>query len=298
MTAVDAVPTGPGPGTGGSDADVPVDPRTFPIASRTAQRAASGLGDEVGDGPFGRAVAGFAWGAALTALLAAANLPLVLLALLLRPDPSLTWLVALAAIPLGPALSAALYAVREHYVDPDVPVARAFARGYRLNGRDAAVLAVPACLLGGVLALVAVGGRDAGVPAVATGLALGVAVLLAVVVLHALALRTFYRLRALDAVQAAAYYLAARRRASLGTVALVAVAAAVATLASDLLLALLAGVGVWLWYRATAGLLRDAGSRFLTGHAPAHGPATPAHHSATPAHRPATPARPTTTPGS
>lgn len=237
----------------------------FPVTSRawSEERGGSRSGDEVGDGPFGRAVTAFVWGLGLTALLALANLPLVLLALLLEPEPSLAWLVVLAALPAGPALSAGLYAVREHYADPDVPVARAFARGYRLNGRDAAALTVPAVLLGAVAALVAAGGRGSGVPALVAGTAAGAGVLLVVLVLHALALRTFFRLSLPDSVQAGAFYLAARWRASLGTLGLAAGAVAVAAAASDLLLVLLAGVGVWLWYRITAPLLRDARARFV-----------------------------------
>lgn len=251
----------------------PVDPGSFPVTPRawSAARAASGHGDEVGDGPFGRAVTAFAWGAALTALLAAANLPLVAAALLLRPEPSLAWLVAVAALPLGPALSAGLYAVRAHYVDPDLAVARAFGRGCRLGWRDASVVWAPVCLLGGAVALVGAGGGEAGVPALVAGLAPGAGVLVLVLALHALALRTFFHLPAADAAQAAAYYLVTRWRASLGTLLLAAGAAAVAALASDLLLGLLGGVWVWLWYRTAAGTLRDAATRFLAG-APA-GPA-------------------------
>lgn len=253
-----------------------LDPTSFPITPRawSEARAASGHGDEVGDGPFGRAVTAFAWGAGLTALLATANLPLVAAALLLRPDPSLAWLVAAAALPLGPALSAGLYAVRAHYLDPDLPVARAFGRGYRVNWRDASAVWLPVCLLGAVVALVGAGGRDAGVPALATGLAPGAGVVVLVVALHALALRTFFRLRATDVARAAAYYLVARWRTSLGILLLAAGAVAVAALASDLLLALLAGVWVWLWYRTAAALLRDAADRFLTGPA-AGAPARP-----------------------
>jgi len=242
-----------------------VDPASFPVTPRAWAQDGRGArpGDEVGDGPFGRALTAFAWSLGLTALLTAANLPLVLLALLLRPDPSLTWLAALAAIPLGPALSAGLSAVRARYVDPDVGVARAFGRGYRLGWRDASVLSVPACLLGAVVTLVATSGRGAGVPAVLSGLAAGAGVLLLLLTLHALALRTFFRMPAPDALQLAAFFLVARWRASLGVLALVVGAAVVAAAASDLLLALLAGVGVWLWYRITAPVLRDAGARFL-----------------------------------
>lgn len=243
----------------------PVDPLSFPVTPRAWAEAARGAraGDEVGDGPFGRAVSAFVWGLGLTVLLTAANLPVVLLALLLRPDPGLAWLVALAMIPTGPALAAGLYAVREHYVDPDVPVARAFGRGYRLNLRDASVLAVPVCVLGAAAALVVAGGRDAGVPALVTGVVAGLGALLVVLALHALALRTFFRLSALDAAQVAASVLAARWRASLGVLVLVVGAVVVATAASDLLLTLLAGVGVWLWYRTSAPMLRDAGARYL-----------------------------------
>ncbi|NHT16958.1 hypothetical protein [Cellulomonas sp. IC4_254] len=259
MSAATAWPDGPAPSAG------PVDPVTFPVTPHDRDDAHPGRrrGDEVGDGPFGRAVTAFAWGAGLTALLAAADLPLVALALLLRPEPSLTWLVALAAIPAGPALSAALYAVREHYVDPRVPLARAFGRGYRLGWRDAAAVSAPVCLVAGLVAVVGAGARAAGVPAVVAGLAPGAGVLLLVVALHALALRTFFHLPLAAALQAGAYYLVARWRASLGTLALLAGAVAVAAAASDLLLVLLGGVWVWLWYRTTAGMLRDAVARFL-----------------------------------
>lgn len=259
-----------------------VDPTTFPVApaDRDPSRPGPRRGDEVGDGPFGRAVTAFAWGAGLAALLAAANLPLVVLGLLLRPDPSLTWLVALAAIPAGPALSAGLYAVREHYVDARVPLARAFGRGYRLGWRDATAVAAPVCLLGGLVVLVADDARASGVPALVAGLAPGAGVLLLVVALHALALRTFFRLPLTAALQAGAYYLGARWRASLGTLALLAGAVAVAAAASDLLLVLLGGVWVWLWYRTTAGMLRDAVERFLPAGA-----------------RPTTTTRPIDTPG-
>jgi uncharacterized membrane protein YesL len=265
--AVEAGRVEPGPVDPG-----PVAPTTFPARPRGWAEELGGPrpGDEVGDGPFGRAVTAFVWGAGLTALLTVANLPLVLLALLLRPDPSLAWLVVLAAVPAGPALSAGLYAVREHYVDPDVPVARAFLRGYRLGWRDAAAVSVPVCVLVGVVALVAAAGRDAGVPPVAAGLAPGAGVLLVVLALHALALRTFFHLSLADAVQAAAFYVVARWRTSLGTLVLVVGAVAVATATSDLLLALLAGVWVWLWYRTAAPMLRDAAGRFL-----ADRPATP-----------------------
>ncbi len=111
--------------------------------------------------------------------------------------------------------------------------------------------------------MVGAGARAAGVPAVVAGLAPGAGVLLLVVALHALALRTFFHLPLAAALQAGAYYLVARWRASLGTLALLAGAVAVAAAASDLLLVLLGGVWVWLWYRTTAGMLRDAVARFL-----------------------------------
>jgi uncharacterized membrane protein YesL len=243
----------------------PVDPTSFPVLPPGGWAAGPRAGDEVGDGPVGRALTAFLWGLGLTGLLAAANLPLVVLALLLRPDPSLAWLVVLALLPVGPALSAALYAVREHYVAPDVPVARAFARGYRLSWRDAAAVSVPVCLLGGVVGVVTAGGRDAGVPGVVAGIAPGVGVLVVVAALHALALRTFFRLPVVAAARVAAFYLVTRWRASLATLVLVAGAAVVATAASDLLLALLGGVWVWLWYRTVAPVLRDARDRFLPG---------------------------------
>ncbi|ROR93634.1 hypothetical protein EDD28_3056 [Salana multivorans] len=242
----------------------PCDGPCFPIRPprHTAEPAGETSG-EVGDGPLGRALGALGRGAGLTLLLAAANAPLVLSTLLLRPEPSLTWLVALCALALGPAMSAGLWTVREHHRSPDVGVLDAFRRGYRLGWRDALVTTAPACLVGWLLVTSVAGGPAAGVPDVVTGVARGAGVLLLVLTLHALALRTFFRLRPAAAWALAAHQLVRSWRSSIATLALVAGAVAVATLTSDVLLTALGGLWAALWYRAVAPMLRTSGAAFL-----------------------------------
>lgn len=216
--------------------------------------------DEVGEGRFSLAVAAFVWCVRLTVQLAVACLPLVLLALLLRPSASLTWLVVLAVQPVGPALAAGLFAVRARYRDPHLAVERAFWQGYRRSGRDAALLWTPATLVVTAVLLVAAG---ASLPALYRGALLGFGALVVLGTLHALALATFFRFSVADAAQLGAHHLVRRWRASLGLAVLVALALAVATLLSDLALVALAGLGVWLWYRCLTPALRDTVDRYV-----------------------------------
>ncbi|WP_454294660.1 hypothetical protein [Salana multivorans] len=259
-------------------------PRDGPIfPSPAPRRSASQSGGEVGDGPVGSILGGLGWGVGLTLLLAAANAPLVLSSLLLRPDPSLTWLVALCALALGPALSAGLWTVRERHRSPDIGVLDAFRCGYRLSRRDALVTVAPACLVGWLITTSVAGGPAAGVPDILTGAARGTGVLLLVLTLHTIALRTFFRIGAAAAWVLAAHQLVRAWRTSLATLVLVAGVVVITALTSDLVLTALGGLWVVLWYRAVAPMLRPVSAAFLSSpHAPVNLPATTRNAGSTP----------------
>ncbi|HEY0188712.1 MAG TPA: hypothetical protein VGC67_14570 [Cellulomonas sp.] len=219
--------------------------------------------DEVGEGRFSLAVDAFVWCVRLTVQLAVAALPIVLLALLLRPDESLAWLVVLAALPVGPALAAGLFAVRARYREPHLAVERAFWRGYRRTWRDVVPLWMVATLVLGAIALVATGGGTAGIPALYRGVLLGLGVLVALGTLHALALAAFFRFPVLDAAQLGAYFLVRRWRVSLALLVLVVAAFGVAAVLSDVALVVLSGLWVWLCYRCVAPVPHDAYDRYV-----------------------------------
>lgn len=234
------------------------DPLSFPVLPLPAHSR-----DEIGEGRFTLALGAFVWSAALALNLALACLPMVALALFLRPTPSLTWLVVLAALSLGPALSAGLYAARGRYLDPQESVFVLFWRGYRLNALEAARITVPATLVCGAVAYAIGFGRELGLASVLNGVLLGFALLIVLVSLHALALVTFFRLSWTNALTLAVFYLVKAWRTTLVNLILVAAAVAITIVVSDLLLALLGGLWVWGWYRSSARMLRDGAQRFL-----------------------------------
>lgn len=234
------------------------DPLTFPVLPAPARSR-----DELGEGRFTLALGAFVWSLALALNLALACLPMVALSLFLRPAPSLTWLVVLAWLSLGPALSAGLYAARGRYLAPEESVFVLFWRGYRLNALDAARVTVPATLLCGAVVYGGGFGRELGLPVLFNGVLLGFALLVVLVSLHSLALVTFFRLPWTNALTLGVFYLAKAWRTTLVNVALVAVAIATTLLVSDLLLALVGGLWVWAWYRGSAPMLRDSSQRFL-----------------------------------
>ncbi|MGV8882568.1 MAG: DUF624 domain-containing protein [Rhodoglobus sp.] len=202
------------------------------------------------------------WIVGLTVHLVIACLPTVLLSVFLQPAPSLAWLIAVGMVPIGPALCAAVYAARSRITDPDLTVARSFWRGYRINWVDALKLWVPTILVVSVIGFVVTEGGNAGLPALYRGALLGFAALLIVGTLHALALAATFRFSFAELLQLAAYSLAKRWGVSLGLLGLVCAAVVVAGYVSDLALAALSGLWVWVYSRLLVRPLDDIRERF------------------------------------
>ena len=175
---------------------------------------------------------------------------LVVLVLLDR-DASNVPLVAACALPVGPALAAALYALDRRTGDPGPD----FRRGYRLNAGPVLKLWVPWLIWEAVLGFnLAHGGGWWGVP---------VAVVAALWQANALVIAARYEFRARDTARLAAYFLVRTPRVTLGTAALTIVAGAVVVLGSEAVLALFAvlfAAALWL----NAGPLRaEIEARFV-----------------------------------
>ena len=149
-------------------------------------------------------------------------------------------LAALCLLPLGPALSAALYALHNRSRDiADLRPARAFWRGYRLNLRDSLLVYVPWLVW---LTIVAVGLGNlaaAGLPAWWAVLLVVVAVAATLWLANALVICSLFAFRTLDVARLAAYFLVRTPGALLGNAGLLILAAAVTALSSEAVLALL-----------------------------------------------------------
>lgn len=224
---------------------------------------------DLGHGALGRLTAVVYWFATVTVLLALAASPSIVLLLLLDRSASNVLLAALALVPVGPALSAALYTMRDRDrvgrdADAELTPARSFVRGYRLGLADVLRVWAPALVVLGIVGHVLVNADAAGVSG---AYAVVLAVLGAVVLtwaLHAVAIATFFNFRTRDVARLAAHYLGRFPVVSLGVVSLVVVAGAVVWVGTEVLLAVVGGVWVWFWYRGDQRLLDDVRDRFTT----------------------------------
>ncbi len=172
-------------------------------------------------------------------LLAAAPGPAGLL--LVGPDAANLPLAALCLLPLGPALSAALYALHHRDRDlTDLHPARTYWRGWRLNALPALKLWTPLLAWLTVVAFTLTHFAATGLPGWWAVLlaAIGVGSLLWGA--HALVLTSLFAFRARDTARLAAYFLFRHGRATLGAASLLVLAAGLTALLTEALPALLA----------------------------------------------------------
>lgn len=156
---------------------------------------------------------------------------------LLDRHPSNLPLAAVCALPAGPALSAAVFALRHRSGDlADLHPARSFWRGYRLNAAGVLRLWAPWLAWMTVLGL-----NLAFTPAWFVPLLL-VAAAGALWMANALAIQALFAFRARDVARLAFHFLLRAPRVSLGTAALLIVALGVTWVSSEAVLALLASV--------------------------------------------------------
>jgi uncharacterized membrane protein YesL len=147
-------------------------------------------------------------------------------------------LVAIVGVlPVGPALSAALYAVHRQPADlTDLRPAAAFWRGYRRNAMAALWIWGPLLAVLGVVAVSLTHRAAAGVPTWWSALLVVVAAAATVVAVTALVIVSLFEFRPPDVLRLAVHFPVV----SLGVAGLLVAAAAVTVLASEAVLVLLA----------------------------------------------------------
>lgn len=217
--------------------------------------------DEIGTGPLPQWSAVVYWFLAVEGMLLLTSAPgLVLLALLDR-DVSNVPLVALACVPFGPSVAAALFAWRVFARDRDLSPARHFWRGYRLDVLDVLRWWVPTLAVLAVVAVNLTHLTDAGFSP-ALGVALGAVALLVVLWSgHALVLSALFSFRTRDVARLGAYFVAGKPLVTLGFVSVLVLTAALAY-ASDWLLVLLAAPLTYLYARTAAPMVAAAEAQF------------------------------------
>ncbi|GAA4697417.1 YesL family protein [Phytohabitans rumicis] len=202
--------------------------------------AVAGARRQFGSGPLSRVAALVYTLMVVQVLLLASALPGLVPVLFLEQDASNAPLVALCALPLGPAVSAALYALRHRSRDiTELYPARAFWRGYRANLRGVLLVWVPWLAWMTILGINLGNFAGAGVPGWWAALLGAVAVLAALWLANALVITSLFAFRAVDVARLAVYFLAATPGVTLGNAGLLLIAAGVTAYASEGVLALL-----------------------------------------------------------
>jgi hypothetical protein len=221
-----------------------------------------GVRREFGEGVLGRATAVVYWYLIVEVLLVVAVLPGVVASLFLERSAANAALFALCLVPVGPAVSAALFALRDRTRAEGLTPASSFWRGYRLNWADALKVWVPGLIATVVILLGLANVGAGGVPGWYAGALVVVAVGLLLWMVNALVIVSFFGFRTRDTVRLAAHFLGARPLVTLGSLSLLVLAAGIVALSTEALFGLLAVVWLALVLRNARPLLADVEKRF------------------------------------
>lgn len=194
---------------------------------------------EFGEGPLARAAALVYSLLTIELLLLLTTLPGLIPLVLLGRDASNAPLAVACAIPLGPALSAALFALRKHQGDlADLKPAVEFWRGYKLNAAGVLRVWIPWLVLMAILAVNLSHVKAADIPAWWVGLLVALAAAATLWVINALLITSLFAFRAVDVARLAAYFLGRTKGVTLGNLCLLICAAGLVAVASEAVLAL------------------------------------------------------------
>ncbi|GIH05950.1 hypothetical protein Rhe02_40170 [Rhizocola hellebori] len=216
-----------------------------------------------GEGPLSRASAMIYTLLVVEIALLVTTLPGLLPLLLLERDASNLPLVAGCALPIGPALSGALYALHHRHLDlTDLAPAKAFWHGYKINFFG--VLKIWALLLAW-LTIVAVNLSHlaaAGIPGWWAVLLVVIAAGAALWGVNTLVIASLFSFRTRDIARLALYFLGRAKGVTLGNVCLLVVAAGITALTSEVVVVLLGSVLALLLLRSSHPMITEIQKEF------------------------------------
>ena len=167
--------------------------------------------------------------------------------LLLTPTISNAVLYAVAALPAGPGIAAALYAARKLVDGDDGSTWSAFWRGYGQNWRDALKVWAPVVVVATIVAvdLAWLASQQSAWTAMASTMVPLLAVLASPFVMNALVLVSWFSFRTRDAARLSGYYTFMKPLATLGLLLVLGAVGAVVVGVSDWAGFLVAGVAAY-----------------------------------------------------
>src|SRR5690606_34660811 len=197
------------------------------------RRAGMSAARDLGEGPLSRGSTVVYWFVVLEALLVVTTLPTIVAFLLLEQHASNIPLYALALVPVGPALSASVFAWRVFAREPDLTPLRHFWRGYRLNVMTALTVWIPALAALAVLGINLAYRDAAGLAGAFVVPSAVLAVVVALWLLVVTAVTAQFQFRWRDAARLSVYYLFARPLTTLGLVSFLVLCGGIVYVGSD-----------------------------------------------------------------
>jgi uncharacterized membrane protein YesL len=216
-----------------------------------------------GSGPLARAAALIHTLLVVQVLFLLTGAPGLVVLVLLDREPGNIPLVAACAAPVGPAASAALYALRRRGHDlTELTPTRDFLRGYRMNAAATLKLWLPWLAWSAVLGINLAHPQQSGVPPWWRTALVALAVTAALWQVNALVITSLFAFRARDTARLAAYFLLRRPRVTLGAAGTGVLAGAVIVLTSEAVLALVAVVFLAFLLHACRPMCAEIEERF------------------------------------
>ena len=218
---------------------------------------------QFGVGPLARVAAAVYCLMTVELLLMVAIVPGLIPLLVLDRDASNAPLAVACLLPVGPALSAALFALRHHRGDlTDLHPAAEFRRGYRLNAGGVLRLWGPWLAGMAVITENLVHLKASGVPGWWGAVLVVIAVASLLWMANALVITSLFSFRAIDVARLSAYFLGRTRGVTLGSLSLLIIAVGIIDLASEAVIAVLGVVFAGALLRTAEPMIRQVKEEF------------------------------------
>ncbi|MFI6236886.1 DUF624 domain-containing protein [Micromonospora sp. NPDC050784] len=219
---------------------------------------------QFGDGPLSRITSRVYILLVVELLLLLTTLPALLPLLVLDRHPSNLPLAALLLVPVGPAISAALYALRHQRTDlTDLHPAALFWRGYRANAFGVLRIWVPTLLWLTVLAVNLAYRGAVGLPGWWAVPLVLIAVAVTLCMANALVITSLFDFRTRDVLRLAVHFLLRTPGVSVGNALLLAAAAGITAVFSEAVLMLLASIAVLAYLRVSDPMIHLIRKEFV-----------------------------------
>jgi Protein of unknown function, DUF624 len=224
----------------------------------------SDIAQRFGEGPLSRIAALVYNLLVVEVLLLVTTLPGLVPLILLDRDASNVPLAAACALPLGPALSAAVYALHRRSRDiTDIKPGAAFWRGYRMNFLGVLRIWVPWLVWLAIIGVSLANFSAANVPGWWAALLVVIAVAATLWMANALVITSLFVFRPTDIARLAAYFLGHRPGVTVGNAGVAILAGGVTYIGTEAALALLGSVLAMMLLLTSRPMIAEIQERFV-----------------------------------